>query len=143
MITTILLLLVVVVWFSTDSSKSQLPLANPPRWFQTEMFQRLDFLKNGIQVYDAARKQFGDKPYRLIMEYGECFVLSSNDLRVVQTEKNLNFGKAIASVSSIYCSCNIHTHSGNRILIPMSLDLLRLVYSAMRRQWYKTWSKST
>jgi hypothetical protein len=54
-----------------------------------------------MQVYNEARKRYGYKPYRLIMEYGECLVLSSNDLRVVQTEKNLNFGKTIASVSSI------------------------------------------
>jgi hypothetical protein len=101
LITTISLTLVVVVWFAIDSGKSEYPLANPPRWFQTELFKRLDFLKNGIQVYNEARKRYGDKPYRLIMEYGECLVLSSNDLRVVQTEKNLNFGKAIASVRSI------------------------------------------
>lgn len=101
LITTISLTLVVVVWFAIDSGKSEYPLANPPRWFQTELSKRLDFLKNGIQVYNEARKRYGDKPYRLIMEYGECLVLSSNDLRVVQTEKNLNFGKAIASVRSI------------------------------------------
>jgi hypothetical protein len=54
-----------------------------------------------MQVYNEARKRYGDTPYRLIMEYGECLVLSSNDLCVVQAKKNLNFGKAIALVSSI------------------------------------------
>jgi len=57
-------------------------------------------MTNGLEILSEAKARYGDKPYRLLTEYGEILVISIHDLRHVQTEKNLNFGKAIYKVSS-------------------------------------------
>ena len=99
--TTILLIFIVAIWFAFNSKTSEYPLANAPSWFQPTYFKRLEFLKNGFTIYCEAKKRYGDSPYRLITENGEALILSSNDIRHVQSEKNLAFGEAIAIVGSL------------------------------------------
>ncbi|KAH6619964.1 cytochrome P450 monooxygenase-like protein [Boeremia exigua] len=71
--------------------KSPYPLANPPGWFQTRMSKQIEFLRHGLEVFEKAKKIYGDNPYRLITEQGEVLVLPPSYGHKIRNEKDLSF----------------------------------------------------
>ncbi|KAL7778576.1 hypothetical protein CFE70_008077 [Pyrenophora teres f. teres 0-1] len=58
-ISTVLLVVVSVIAYSIiNNSKSEYPLANPPRWYQTSLSKRMEFLKEGHKFFENAKKTF-------------------------------------------------------------------------------------
>lgn len=99
-ITTVTLAIVAAITYAIVSNKSKYPLANPPKWFETRLSKQLEFAKNGRKIIEEARKRYGNKPYRLLMDIGEYIVIPANRTDIIRTEKELSFGHAIGQVSS-------------------------------------------
>ncbi|KAI4947747.1 hypothetical protein J4E91_006570 [Alternaria rosae] len=92
----ILLGVMVVLWIAVGTSKKpKPPLANPPRWNQTTLSKRIEFLKNGRAILSDARKRYGKQPYRLIVDTGECLILPPEYAVTIRNNVDLSFAKAI------------------------------------------------
>ncbi|KAH6860614.1 cytochrome P450 monooxygenase-like protein [Alternaria rosae] len=86
----------VVLWIAIGTSKKpKPPLANPPRWNQTTLSKRIEFLKNGRAILSDARKRYGKQPYRLIVDTGECLILPPEYAVTIRNNMDLSFAKAI------------------------------------------------
>ncbi|RMZ71446.1 ent-kaurene oxidase [Pyrenophora seminiperda CCB06] len=96
-ITTITLVAVTLISFAVFTNRSKYPLANPPRWFETRLTKRLEFMKHGPAIIEDARKLYGNQPYKLLTDLGECFVLPPPYANIIRNEKDLSFSKAIYS----------------------------------------------
>ncbi|KAH7069376.1 cytochrome P450 monooxygenase-like protein [Paraphoma chrysanthemicola] len=75
-----------------NSSKSKIPLANPPDRFQTVFSRRVEFITHGLKIIDNARKRYGKQPYRLITDVGEIIVLPPSYAQTIRNDKALHFG---------------------------------------------------
>jgi len=94
--TAILLGVVVVLSIVVSTSgKPKHPLANPPRWNQTTLSKRIEFLMNGRAILSDARKRYGKQPYRLIVDTGECLILPPEYAATIRNSMDLSFAKAI------------------------------------------------
>lgn len=104
LVITISLGIVALLSFIIFTGGSKLPLANPPRWHQTVLIKRLEFLKDGRGTLDEARKRFGKQPYRLLADFGEVIVLPPDHSITIRNENSLSFGKSIERVASRFTS---------------------------------------
>ncbi|KNG45406.1 cytochrome p450 monooxygenase [Stemphylium lycopersici] len=75
--------------------KPKPPLANPPRWNQTTLSKRIEFLQNGRAILSEARNRYGKQPYRLIVDTGECLILPPEYALMIRNNMDLSFAKAI------------------------------------------------
>ena len=104
-ITTALCVTIIAYVLNFFEEKSKYPLANPAAWFQTRMSKQIEFFTTGVEIVAQAKKEFGNKPFRLIGEQGEILVLPPQYANTIRNEKDLSFTKAITRVS---CTNRIH-----------------------------------
>lgn len=90
-------MVVLSVVFMT-SGKAKPPLANPPRWYQTALFKRLEFQHNGRAIMSEARRRYGKQLYRLITDTGECLVLPPEYAAMIRNSMDLSFAEAVVRV---------------------------------------------
>lgn len=92
------LFILVLVSLTFLQNKSKYPLVNGPSWFQLRLFKQLDFIQNGMEIFERSRKRFAGKPFRMLTEVGEVIVLPPSYAHDIRNEPGLSFGKAIAQV---------------------------------------------
>jgi hypothetical protein len=132
---TAILLGVMVVFALVLSTrrKPKPPLANPPRWNQTTLSKRIEFLKNGRAILSDARKRYGKQPYWLIVDTGECLILPPEYAAMIRNSMDLSFGKAIEK--------NFSGHVSGFEMYAVLLHEKRLVQTVVQDQLTKYLSK--
>ena len=95
------------------SGKSKPPLANPPRWYQTALFKRLEFQQNGRAIMSEARRRYGKQLYRLITDTGECLILPPEYAATIRNSMDLSFGEAVVRVR--YLIQSIHDVGAHQV----------------------------
>ncbi|KAI4917407.1 hypothetical protein J4E85_009925 [Alternaria conjuncta] len=129
-ITAILLGLVAVLSIVvSNSEKPKPPLANPPRWNQTTLSKRIEFLKNGRAILSDARKRYGKQPYRLIVDTGECLILPPEYAAEIRNSMDLSFAQAIEK--------NFSGHVSGFEMYAVLLHEQRLVQNVVKDQLTK------
>jgi len=132
----IAILLGLVAVFSivvSNSKKPKPPLANPPRWNQTTLSRRIEFLKNGRAILSDARKRYGKQPYRLIVDTGECLILPPEYAATIRNSMDLSFAQAIEK--------NFSGHVSGFEMYAVLLHEQRLVQNVVKDQLTKYLSK--
>lgn len=130
----ILLGVMVVLWIAIGTSKKpKLPLANPPRWYQTTLSKRIEFLKNGRAILGDTRRRYGKQPYRLIVDTGECLILPPEYAAMIRNNMDLSFAKAIEK--------NFSGHVSGFEMYAVLLHEKRLVQTVVQDQLTKYLSK--
>ena len=104
-ITTVTLVIATLVLFLC-TQKSKYPIVNAPAWYEPTVLKRLEFLKHGAEIYDNARKQYANRPFKMICHVGEATVLPTKYADVIRNERRLTFGKSITYVSKRDRYCN-------------------------------------
>lgn len=89
-----LILLIARSW----SNKQPYPVINPPRWFQPNILQQIDFVKNGLQTLSNGRTLFPDKPYRMVTHMGDVTVLPPSFATIIRNEEDLDLRSLLAKV---------------------------------------------
>ncbi|CAN9246071.1 unnamed protein product [Alternaria alternata] len=100
MVTISLGVMVVLSVVVMTSGKSKPPLANPPRWYQTALFKRLEFQQNGRAIMSEARRRYGKQLYRLITDTGECLILPPEYAATIRNSMDLSFAEAVVRMFS-------------------------------------------
>ncbi|RYO16536.1 hypothetical protein AA0113_g11550 [Alternaria arborescens] len=100
MVTISLGVMVVLSIVVMTSGKSKPPLANPPRWYQTALFKRLEFQQNGRAIMSEARRRYGKQLYRLITDTGECLILPPEYAATIRNSMDLSFAEAVVRMFS-------------------------------------------
>jgi len=134
--TIVAIFLVVIVVLSVvvgTSGKPKHPLANPPRWNQTTLSKRIEFLKNGRAILSDARKRYGKQPYRLIIDTGECLILPPEYAATIRNSMDLSFAQAIEK--------NFSGHVSGFEMYAVLLHEQRLVQNVVKDQLTKYLSK--
>ncbi|KAH8637760.1 hypothetical protein IG631_05530 [Alternaria alternata] len=91
------------------SGKSKPPLANPPRWYQTALFKRLEFQQNGRAIMSEARRRYGKQLYRLITDTGECLILPPEYAATIRNSMDLSFAEAVVRIP-VRCIHHLSLH---------------------------------
>ena len=117
----------------STSGKPIHPLANPPRWNQTTLSKRIEFLKNGRAILSDARKRYGKQPYRLIVDTGECLILPPEYAATIRNSMDLSFAQAIEK--------NFSGHVSGFEMYAVLLHEQRLVQNVVKDQLNKYLSK--
>ncbi|KAI4660219.1 uncharacterized protein J4E78_004919 [Alternaria triticimaculans] len=129
MIAILLGLVAVLSVVVSTSGKPKPPLANPPRWYQTTLSKRIEFLKNGRAILGDARKRYGKQPYRLIVDTGECLILPPEYAATIRNSMDLSFAKAIEK--------NFSGHVSGFEMYAVLLHERRLVQNVVKDQLTK------
>ena len=114
MVTISLGVMVVLSAVVMTSGKSKPPLANPPRWYQTALFKRLEFQQNGRAIMSEARRRYGKQLYRLITDTGECLILPPEYAATIRNSMDLSFAEAVVRVRCLIPS--IHDVGAHQVL---------------------------
>jgi len=117
----------------STSGKPKHPLANPPRWNQTTLSKRIEFLKNGRAILSDARIRYGKQPYRLIVDTGECLILPPEYAATIRNSMDLSFAQAIEK--------NFSGHVSGFEMYAVLLHEQRLVQNVVKDQLTKYLSK--
>ena len=102
------LLLAISLRRATSRGNIEIPLANPPKWYQLGIAKRLQFFSNSLDDLSAARKTSKGKPFRLLTNVGEGIVLPPHYAEVIQNERCLSFGQCLDNVSEPALCRGIH-----------------------------------
>lgn len=92
------LVILVLVSLAALHNKSKYPLVNAPGWFQLRLFKQVDFINNGMEIFERSREKYPGKPFRMLTEVGEVVVLPPSWAQDIRNSADLSFGKALAQV---------------------------------------------
>ncbi|KAL8415120.1 hypothetical protein RB594_006089 [Gaeumannomyces avenae] len=105
-IATLLLVLLVPVaasvLFGAKKGK-RAPLMNPPGFFQTKTQVKRNYLKNGLKIFNDAKRQYPGQPFKVIASAGTFTILPSdraNEVKSIPPEK-LNFRAQFSDICPI------------------------------------------
>lgn len=94
---TSLLVCALVFYISTTlSNKTPLPYINAPKWFKPEVFEQINFVKNGMQTLAQGRQYFKNNPYRMVTHMGEVTVLPPSYATVIRNVEILDLRTLLA-----------------------------------------------
>lgn len=112
------LALVLVLSLGYFAPKSNIPLVNPPAWWELRWQKQLGFLEDGMKIILEGRKKYAGRPFRVITTLGECIVIPPTFVNSIRNNTTLNFRKALTKV----CMPGLHATSE----IPVLTDVLGL-----------------
>ncbi|KAG5655316.1 hypothetical protein KAF25_010468 [Fusarium avenaceum] len=90
------LALVLVLSLGLFAPKSNIPLVNPPAWWELRWKKQLGFVEDGMKIILEGRKKYAGRPFRVITTLGECIVLPPSSVDSIRKNADLNFRKAVA-----------------------------------------------
>ncbi|KAL8294583.1 hypothetical protein RB597_007785 [Gaeumannomyces tritici] len=79
------------------------PLMNPPGFFQTKTQVKRNYLKNGLKIFNDAKRQYPGQPFKVIASAGTFTILPSdraNEVKSIPPEK-LNFRAQFSDICPI------------------------------------------
>ncbi|KAG5757035.1 hypothetical protein H9Q72_014432 [Fusarium xylarioides] len=90
-----LVLLAVVIVYSSRGKSSQLAEINPRDTFEFSNIPRLRrFISNSVEVLTAGATQYLSKPYRLFCEWGELTILPPESVNDIRSDRRFDFTTA-------------------------------------------------